>query len=108
MPVRMRPEAEEEFLALEHREREAMENAIRKLIAAESRLRFPHCSAVMGLSAELRELRPRQGRSRFRAFYRRVGADMVVAARGPEAHVDRQGFERAVARALSRLSDEEA
>ena len=47
------------------------------------------------------ELRPRAGRSKWRAFYRQVGAAMVIAAIGPEATVDA----RAVKVAQQRLND---
>jgi hypothetical protein len=53
----------------------------------------------------LRELRPRAGRSAWRALYRQVGEVFVVAAVGPEARSDPRGFERAVRRALQRLAD---
>jgi hypothetical protein len=51
----------------------------------------------------LRELRPHAGRSPWRAFYRRVDAEIVIGAIGPEAQVDPRGFRRAVSAALSRL-----
>jgi hypothetical protein len=53
----------------------------------------------------LRELRPRAGRSAWRALYRQVAKVLVVAAVGPEAQSDPRGFERAVRRALQRLAD---
>lgn len=53
----------------------------------------------------LRELRPRAGRSAWRALYRQVGEVLVVAAVGPEAQSDPRGFERAVRRALQRLAE---
>jgi hypothetical protein len=53
----------------------------------------------------LRELRPRAGRSAWRALYRQVGEVFVVASDGPEAQSDPLGFERAVRRALRRLAD---
>jgi DNA-binding XRE family transcriptional regulator len=48
------------------------------------RLPYPHSSAVKGAD-RLRELRPRGGRSPWRAFYRQIGEEFVVAAIGPEA-----------------------
>jgi len=68
------------------------------------RLGFPHQSHVAGAGG-LRELRPRSGRSPWRAFYRRMGSTIVIGAIGPEAQVDRQGFRRAVARAGRRLAE---
>ena len=54
----------------------------------------------------LRELRPRGGRSPWRALYRRVGSDrFVLAAIAPEAQVDHRRFERAVAQAVARLGE---
>lgn len=47
-------------------------------------LGFHHTSAVQGF-AGLRELRPRAGRSPWRAMYQRVGDVFVIAAIGPEA-----------------------
>ncbi|MBI2299153.1 MAG: hypothetical protein HYU66_09470 [Armatimonadetes bacterium] len=66
-------------------------------------LAFPHSSAVR-IAPGLRELRPRAGRSRWRAFYRRRGRRIVVAAIGPEAMADPRGFGRAVTAALDRLA----
>ena len=51
----------------------------------------------------VRELRPRAGRSPWRAFFRRVGDTMVIGGIGPEAGVDPQGFRRATAAATGRL-----
>ncbi len=55
----------------------------------------------------LRELRPRGGRSPWRAFYRQVGDEFVVAAVGPEAEVDQLGFAAACRRAKARLAEME-
>jgi len=60
-----------------------MAHAVDKLVALGPTLPFPHQSSVQGV-ADLRELRPRAGRSRWRAFYRRIGDVFVVAAVGPE------------------------
>lgn len=65
-------------------------------------LLFPHQSHVQR-AAGLRELRPQAGRSPWRAFYRRVGDALVVAAITREANVDRRGFNRAVQVAEARL-----
>ena len=70
------PEAEEELEALSASTEEvAVRTVMEKLEAlGKSRLPFPHQSAVRG--AEVRELRPRSGRSRWRAFYhRRTGEE---------------------------------
>ena len=79
-----------------------MDHAVEKLDALGMRLPFPHQSDVRG-AQNLRELRPRSGRSPWRAFYRRIGEVLVIAAVGPEAAVDRRGFDRAVRRAERRL-----
>lgn len=80
-----------------------MENALEKLEVYADRLPFPHSSQVKGAS-HLRELRPRAGRSPWRAFYRRVEDVLVVAAVGPEAQADPVRFRRAVQVAEERLS----
>jgi hypothetical protein len=75
-----------------------------KLEAMGANLLFPHQSAVRG-APDLRELRPRAGRSPWRAFYRQVARDVfAVAAVGPEAEVDPQGFRQACQRAKDRLA----
>ncbi len=80
-----------------------MAHAVDKLIALGPTLPFPHQSSVQGV-ADLRELRPRAGRSRWRAFYRRIGDVFVVAAVCPEATVNTRGFDRAAADAVTRLA----
>ena len=102
--VRLLPAAEREFATIPRLERRALESAFAKLEAIGPTLGAPHSSSVAGASATLRELRPRQGRSPWRAFYRRVGDEMIVAAIGPEAAVDRRGFDRAVLVANERLA----
>jgi hypothetical protein len=67
-------------------------------------LPFPHQSAVRGAEG-LRELRPRAGRSPVRGLYQRIGDAFVLLAIGPEAEVDRQGFDQAVRVAKERLND---
>jgi len=99
------PAAEEELVRLPVGERIAILNAVEKLEALGDTLPFPHSSAVKG--SKLRELRPRSGRSAWRAFYRRVGDVLVVAAIGPEAQADPRGFGRAVALAEQRLAEYE-
>jgi hypothetical protein len=88
-------------------EQDAMRNAVSKLEAAGDTLGYPHSSRVRG-AADLRELRPRAGRSPWRAFYRRIGEEMIVAAFGPEAGVDPPGFARATSTAVQRLEAYEA
>ena len=106
--VRMLPEAQAEFLALPAQEGAAMDSALRKLAVDGSSLGAPHSSSIVGVGGTLRELRPRQGRSRWRAFCRRVGDELVIAAIGPEASVDRRGFDRAMRVAIGRLAGESA
>lgn len=79
-----------------------MDRAVDKLEAFGPRLPFPHQSDVRG-SVDLRELRPRAGRSPWRALYRRTGDVFVIAAIGPEAQANPQGFRRAVRAAVTRL-----
>ncbi len=80
-----------------------MERAVEKLEALGSRLLFPHQSKVRG-AHDLRELRPRAGRSRYRAFYRQVAwEDFVIAAIGPESQRDATGFRQRVREAERRL-----
>lgn len=100
------PEAEQERGKLPGNERAALHNAVRKLENIGPALGFPHTSAVRGL-AGLRELRLRAGRSPWRAFYGQVGQTFVIAAVGPEAQHDRQGFTRACEAALARLAEVE-
>jgi hypothetical protein len=97
------PEAEAERSRLARTEIAALINADAKLSALGPRLGYPHSSAVRGAPG-LRELRPRSGRSRWRAFYRRVGDRFIVAAVGAEAQVDQRGFDRACQAALDRLA----
>lgn len=75
-----------------------------KLEAYGDLLGFPHTSNLKGAD-RLRELRPRAGRSPWRAFYRRIGDTLVIAAVGPEANVDRRGFRAAVQHAEARLAE---
>lgn len=89
---------------LEARERAALYNAVRKLEALGPDLGYPHSSAVQGAD-RLRELRPRAGRSAFRALYRQVSGLFVIAAIGPEALHDRKGFGRACRAAEFRLGE---
>jgi hypothetical protein len=97
------PEADDERRSLPRAERLALDHAIEKLRALGDQLGYPHSSNLRG-AQRLRELRPRGGRSPWRAFYRRVGEVIVVAAIGPEAEVDPRGFDRAVVTTERRLS----
>src|SRR5438128_10101635 len=102
MEVRLLLEAREELRSLPAAERAAMVNALKKLEAGGPTLGAPHTSQVKG--STVRELRPRQGRSPWRALYRRVKDTMVVAAIAPEAEADRRGFDRGVGDAERRLA----
>ena len=102
MKVSFNPDAEAELQALPTKERVGILNAYEKLKAEGDQLPFPHSSQVRGAD-RLRELRPRSGRSKWRAFYRRIGTTFVIAAVGPEASDDPVGFRRAVANAEQRL-----
>jgi hypothetical protein len=88
-------------------EKVAMLHAVQKLEAAGPRLGHPHSSAVQGdVGKGFRELRPRAGRSRWRPICRRVGpSTFVILAAGPEAQIDRRGFDAAVRRAVERYRD---
>jgi hypothetical protein len=101
--VLFHPEAEQELAALVVvSERAALLHAVTKLEALGPSLPFPHQSAVKGVRA-LRELRPRGGRSPWRALYRQQGAVFIIAAVGPEAQVNPRDFDRAVRLAGTRL-----
>lgn len=84
----------------------AIAHAIEKLQVDGPALRSPHQSAVMGDGgAGLRELRPRRGSSRRRPLYRRIEQHLfAILAVGPEAEIDKAGYERAVRIASRRLS----
>ena len=81
-----------------------MENAIAKLELLGDLLGFPHSSAVKDAD-RLRVLRPRSGRSPWRAFYRRIEDLVVIGAIGPEASVDRGGVAAALRSAEDRLRE---
>src|SRR5258708_12202354 len=97
------PEAEQERAALPKAEQAALINADAKLGAYGPQLGYPHTSAVRDAD-RLRELRPRAGRSAWRALYRQGGEGFGVAAVGPEALSDARGFERARRPALPRAA----
>lgn len=98
----MHPEAQAELDDLPDREATAVLNAITKLRELGPDLPFPHSSNVASAD-NLRELRPRAGRSPWRAFYRPLGDVFVIAAVGPEAQHKPKGFIRAVEAAEGRL-----
>jgi hypothetical protein len=75
------PDARREHDRLPAVERHALYNAVAKLEAIGPGLGYPHSSAVQGAD-QLRELRPRAGRSAWRAFYRQLGDRFVIAAIG--------------------------
>lgn len=102
MDVRYHPEAEKEFDDLPTGERVSMAVVVEKLKELGDQLPFPHSSNVRGAN-KLRELRPRAGRSAWRAFYRRISNTMVIGAIGPEAESNPQGFRRAIRQAEQRL-----
>jgi len=104
MEVLVHPAAAEEYRGLPEREQDAMDNAIEKLSALGEQLRYPHSSAVRS-AAGLRELRPRAGRSPWRAFYPHIGDVIVIGAFGPEANADPRSFQTAVKRATDRLAE---
>ena len=104
--VELDPGAEDELRTLRRRspsEFVAMQRAILKLGELGPELPYPHSSQVQG--TRLRELRPRAGRSPWRAFYWRVGDVLRIGAIGPEAEHDPRGFRRALDRALERLGE---
>src|SRR5258708_37941761 len=92
------PEAEEELGDLTAREQSAVDNAVDKLRALGPTLPYPHSSNVQG-QEDLRELRPKAGKSPWRPLYRQVGAPFVIAAIGPEAKKAKRGLDRACQRA---------
>jgi hypothetical protein len=100
------PKALEERDALgTSRERVAINAVIEKLRVDGPALSYPHQSAVMGKwGAGLRELRPRRGRCRWRPIYRRFEDRLfAILAVGPEAGIDKAGYDRAVRAARQRL-----
>ena len=104
--VLVHPDAVVELSKITAREKLAIDTALEKLRAVGPALGYPHSSAVKGADT-LRELRPRQGRSPWRVFYRQIGQTLVVGAVGPEASVDPKGFQRAIRAAGYRLDDVE-
>ncbi|SBW22926.1 hypothetical protein FDG2_3317 [Candidatus Protofrankia californiensis] len=105
--VLVHPDADVELNKIPARERTAVATALDKLRAIGPALGHPHTSDIK-TAQRLRELRPRQGRSPWRVFYRQIGPALVVGAIGPEADTDPKGFARAVRSAEQRLDDVEA
>jgi hypothetical protein len=104
--VKWHPKAQVEKQAIaEAKERVAIAHVIEKLQVDGPTLRSPHQSAVMGDGGlGLRELRPRRGRSRWRPIYRRIEEGLfAILAIGPEAEIDKAGYQRAVRSAKQRL-----
>lgn len=102
------PEAlkERESKKIPQRERVALLSAIDKLKVQGPALPFPHQSSVKGAGGGLRELRPRAGRSQWRALYARIRDDaFLVAAVAPEAQRNKRGFDQAVRKAQKRLME---
>lgn len=97
-------EAERERDTLPAGERNTLYNAVAKLQVIGPTLGFPHTSAVLG-AIQLRELRPRAGRSPWRGLYRQIGDRLVIAAVAPEAQQNPKGFKRACNAAMKRLSE---
>ncbi len=102
--VKWHKEAREEHLAIgDAPERVAIQNVIEKLKVDGAALRAPHQSGIKGSAGEgLRELRPRQGRSRWRPIYRRIGEIFVILAVATEAEIDSAGYDRQVGEAQKR------
>jgi hypothetical protein len=99
------PEAEAELSELPRNERVAIASAVEKLEIFGPNLPFPHQSNVAG-AEDLRELRPRAGRSPWRPLYRRVATDaFVIGAIAPEAEENRRRYRRAVRQAEERLEE---
>lgn len=94
------PDAVVDLLAMKSKEEHrALLNAVRKLGELGDQLGPPHMKPLKGdRAAMLRELRPRQGRSDWRAIYRRAGDFHVILA--IDRHKDFAALiERAQARA---------
>ncbi|MFV2018922.1 type II toxin-antitoxin system RelE/ParE family toxin [Micromonospora sp. LOL_023] len=105
-PLFYHPKAEAELKELPVRERVAIRHVADKLQAIGPNLGHPHSSDIK-IASNLRELRPRAGRSRWRAFYRQVGPAYVVGAIGPEANVNQRAFRKAVTAAEQRIDEVE-
>jgi hypothetical protein len=104
--VLVHPQAVNELAKLPNQEKVAMDNALKKLEALGPKLGYPYSSAVQQSDA-IREVRPRAGRSPWRAFYRRIGDVFLVDSFGAEAKVDARKFNRAVKAAEQRINEME-
>jgi hypothetical protein len=105
--VKWHPQARDEKRSVDDaKERVAIAHVVEKLQVDGAALRSPHQSAVMGEEGSgLRELRPRRGRSRWRPIYRRIDERLfAILSIGPEAEIDRAGYDRAVRAAKQRLA----
>jgi hypothetical protein len=96
-------EAARERNELSSQDRVALAHAVEKLELCGAQLPAPHQKNVVGAD-RIRELRPRAGRSQFRAFYRQIEQWMLIGAVGPEYGVDPKGFRLAVRHAEDRLN----
>ncbi|MFY1697333.1 MULTISPECIES: type II toxin-antitoxin system RelE/ParE family toxin [unclassified Solwaraspora] len=103
-PVYYHPEAEAELRELRAAERVAIGHAVDKLVAIGPNLGYPHSSDIK-TATNLRELRPRAGRSRWRALYRQVGNAYVIGAIAPEVSVNQRAFRKAIAVAEKRIDE---
>lgn len=101
MDIQFTPGAVAELKSLPAGERKAMAKSIEYLSIFGEALGYPHSSHVRGTG--LRELRPRSGRSPWRAFYARFNDELVILAIGPEALHNPRGFERSIRIAVDRL-----
>jgi hypothetical protein len=106
--VRWHPAAEGELEAIglqDQRQHDAILRVVDKVRYLGFRLPAPHQSAVKGaIGSGFRELRPLQGRSPWRPIYTQVAEKtFVILAIGPEAKMNRRGFDRAVRRARQRF-----
>lgn len=98
------PNAETELQGLPAKEQTAIGHAVEKLESEGPNLGHPHSSAVK-IAINLRELRPRSGRCRWRAFYRQVGPAFVIGGIDPEANVNQRAFRKAVSAAEQRIDE---
>lgn len=98
----MLDDAVRELQAIPDREQVAIQVAIEKLRLFGQSLGHPHSSQIKGTT--IRELRPRAGRSPWRAFYQQRGGQIfLIGAIGPEALHNPRRFQRAVAAAIERM-----
>jgi hypothetical protein len=82
-------------------ERKVTLTAVEKLRMVGPKLGPPHMKPLKG-EGGLFELRPRQGRSRVRVIYRRLGNEFMILAVAVES--DKGDFDAAVAKARERSS----